>query len=151
MANTNITLSPATRERACALSPTFRAMLTLDATGLDDAARERAARAYGFVREGHVDAALAALDGYTVRMCGGEHIITNPGQMESNPTWVRTLWGLALDGCADATEWDGETEISVFNVDDATAVRFPTLRGCRKVRLWQDDNGFVCYRESVGR
>ena len=67
--------------------------------------------------------------------------ITGPGKFEAELRYVPELYGMTLDGACDDTEWEGETQISVFRFTesalDETVAAYPELTGMT-VRLWED-------------
>ena len=83
--------------------------------------------------------AAEACAGYETHDGCGADIIRSPGKFEGDCTYVPYFWSVYLDGGADAD--DGR--ILTFQVSAAERAVFPSLRGRRAVRLYEDDNGFV--------
>lgn len=84
-------------------------------------------------------------EGYEVNEHG---VIVSPGKFENEPTYVPYFWDKGLDGFSDDEEYDGDTPIWVFRVDAEDRKRFPSLRGIKTVRVWEDSSGFVSASES---
>ena len=67
-------------------------------------------------------------------------IIRSPGMFEGEARYVPYYWNLYLDGLADRD--DGH--VLGFNISAEDKVHFPELKRRRTVKLYQDDNGFIC-------
>jgi hypothetical protein len=69
-----------------------------------------------------------------------------PGKFEGEPKYVREMWELAIDGFADKTIFEGDTEISAFLFDDElkrkTGKNFRTKEKMY-LALWETSDGFV--------
>jgi hypothetical protein len=79
--------------------------------------------------------AHAALDGYDIR----EGCIHSPGKFEGERRYVPYFWSVFLDGGAD----DDGRVVSIPLEDDDRAL-FPELARRHRVRLVEDEAGFVC-------
>ena len=90
-----------------------------------------------------------AAQGYETRLVGGAQLVVSPGKFEGEPIWLVYLWDLALESFADSTEYDGDTEVSVFEVDAEMRVYDPYTfaeSSVNVIRVWENDQGFVCWR-----
>ena len=77
--------------------------------------------------------------------------VTNPGKFEREPWYVVALWDAALDGCADRSVMDGDTELSCFAHDDEIATMLgvdvnPDKFAC----VWERSDGFVFLDTMLG-
>jgi hypothetical protein len=77
-----------------------------------------------------------------------EEMVKGPGKFEAEPVYLPYFYDMAMEGMEDDREWDGETEISVFQVTKEDRAMFPELADVKTVRLWVSDTGF-CYTESM--
>ena len=71
-------------------------------------------------------------------MNGGERI-KEPGKFEGEATYVRYFWESFLEG---GTDFD-DGKVMGFYVTDEERELFPTLKGRRTVKLYEDEQGFV--------
>jgi hypothetical protein len=65
--------------------------------------------------------------------------ITDPGKFEGEARYMPHFYDLFLNGCAD--EDDGET--LTFNVEQDDIDEFPELADFKRVRFFEDSQGFV--------
>lgn len=73
---------------------------------------------------------------YTVE--GG--IIRSPGQFEGEPLYLPHFWEIYLNGFADRDNG----RVLGFDVTVEDKEQFPELKRRRTVKLYQDDQGFIC-------
>lgn len=66
-------------------------------------------------------------------------LITAPGKFEGEPIYAPYFWDQFLQGMAD--EDDGEWV--TFEITAQDEQLFPELKGIQRVRLYEDDVGFV--------
>lgn len=71
------------------------------------------------------------------KVVGG--LIKSPGKFESECIFVPFYWKLALEGGADS---DDGTDF-IFNIDASDVEMWPELQNAVRLRLWEDENGFV--------
>lgn len=67
------------------------------------------------------------------------------------PLWAVFLWDRVMDDCVDDYECDGSDDpvVNVFHIGDSEIVEFPELAAFSVVKLWADDDGFVCFKGFV--
>lgn len=71
-----------------------------------------------------------------------DHRITGPGKFEGEMSYVEEYWNLALDGGADSD--DGNTFVFKLTAEDRA--KHPDFKGCRRLYLWESEQGFVYSR-----
>lgn len=76
--------------------------------------------------------------------CTANGIITSPGKFEGEPLYVVAFWDAYLNGCTD----DDVDGMLVFNLTNEDWQEWPELNGCKELRLFESDTGFV-YAEHV--
>ncbi len=72
--------------------------------------------------------------------------IESPGQFEGEMLYAPYFWDMVLDGCGESI-FDGDLEISVFDVNDEDLAMFPELGNTDKIALWQNEQGFIFVQE----
>lgn len=65
--------------------------------------------------------------------------VKRPGKFEGEAPYVPYFWEVGMDGMAD----DDDGEILKFVVTEEDRQMFPELRGRKRVRLRETDQGFV--------
>ena len=64
--------------------------------------------------------------------------ITSPGKFAGCDRWVPMMWDMGLNGYGEVGE-----DYTVLAVSELDVKRFPELEGVDKVRMHEDDNGFI--------
>ena len=67
-------------------------------------------------------------------------VIINSGKFENEPVYAPYFYSISLDGGADEVEAD---EADIFYVTEEDIKEFPELKGEHRVRLCEDNNGFI--------
>ena len=65
------------------------------------------------------------------------------GKFEGEGNYVPYYWEIGLDGGADDEIYSGDTPIWVFNVSPEDKAMFPELKGRKRIKLWENEQGFV--------
>ncbi len=73
--------------------------------------------------------------------CG--RMVSRPGKFEGCSTYVPYFWEEFLEGFADEEYDDDDKHVLSFNVGETDKSIFPELKRKKKVRLVEDDQGFV--------
>ncbi len=73
----------------------------------------------------------------TIKEC--EEHVEGPGKFEGEARYVPYFWDVYMDGGAD----DDDGTVLTFNVSDEDKKLFPELRGRKRVKLMEQDSGFV--------
>lgn len=73
--------------------------------------------------------------------------IVSPGKFEGEQAYVVAFYDEMLNGAAEEI-MDGDTCVSVLQIETSDAVEFPTLADCvgKSILLWETDQGFVYHR-----
>lgn len=70
-------------------------------------------------------------------------VITTPGKFEGCPPWAVEFWDTVLDGGEDDREEVDGVLVSIFSVTDRDRDAWPVLANVARIRIWEDDQGFV--------
>jgi hypothetical protein len=81
---------------------------------------------------------------YTLNRHG---IVSTPGKFEGEPWYVVALWERTLEGRAEHSEYDGDTEISSFMLTSALReiIDFDRTDPRAWISLWEREDGFVVH------
>lgn len=74
--------------------------------------------------------------------------IKGPGKFEGEPIYAPYYWECTLDGGADEEEFDeaNDRPVAVFRLTPEDFRMFPELGVGEKLRLYEDEQGFVWSR-----
>ena len=97
------------------------------------------------------------VEGETITIQG---TVRGPGKFEGEPTYALYYYDSIMAGCSDDIVDIGHCEdddygecgerVDVFNLTDFDRALFPALGDAIRLRLWEDDSGFV-YVETHSR